>query len=281
MVELSVVVPVYNEAVDLWDTTSSLAVHLDVVVGSGNWQYVLVDNGSGDESPAVIARIRERWPSSIGVRLPKPDYGMALAEGFARAEGDWAYLINVDFWDAPFLNWCWRYRGLYDLVLGSKRADASLNRQQWYRRLLSWGLNSILQAVFGFVGTDTHGQKFFSLPAMRPILAETKMRRGQYDTEFSLRAMRRGLWIAEIPVPLVELRPPRNLMLGKIFRNLVDITRLLRYMRDIPANRPIRYHRYARDDIEQAESTQARLLLAMSRRVPAEAIGSRQAEKIA
>jgi glycosyltransferase involved in cell wall biosynthesis len=266
MVELSVVVPIYNEAGELWQMATDLAERLDRIVGSGAWQFVLVDNGSADASPQIIDRIVKTWPTSIARHLAKPDYGMALADGLTRAEGDWAYLVNVDFWDEAFLNWCWRYRGPYDLVLGSKRADASLNQQQSYRRLLSWGLNTILQSVFGFVGTDTHGQKFLSLASMRPILAETRMRRGQYDTEFSLRAMRTGLWIAEVPVPLVELRPPRNLMLGKIFRNLVDIVRLRRIMRLIPANRPVRYHRFARHDVECEDNTHARFLLALTQR---------------
>ena len=77
------------------------------------------------------------------------------------AAGQWAFVINVDFWDVPFMRWCFKTRGVYDMVMGSKRADHSLNHQPNYRRFLSWGLNSILQTVFGFVGSDTHGINLF------------------------------------------------------------------------------------------------------------------------
>lgn len=261
MIDLSVIVPIHNEGRDLWSMASSLAPHLDRIVGGGRWQFVLVDNGSYDDSPQVVERIIAAWPTTIGTRLPRPDYGEALARGLTSAEGNWAFVVNVDFWDEIFLGWCWRYRTVYDLVLGSKRADPSLNHQHKYRRLLSWGLNSILQFAFGFVGTDTHGQKFLSLSAIRPIVAQCVMRRGQFDTELTLRAMRQGLWLAEVPVPIRELRPPRNLMLKKIYKNLYDIIRLKRVIRLVPPNRPIRYHRWAREDIEREASSPAQVLL--------------------
>jgi len=257
MIELSIIVPVFNEGIDLWPMAEGLATHLDRIAGAGNWQFVLADNGSSDSSPEIIERIKAGWPTAIGLKMSKPDYGEALAQALMAAEGSWAYVINVDFWDPVFLGWCWRSRTIYDLVLGSKRADPALNHQHSYRRLLSWGLNSILQFAFGFVGSDTHGQKFLSLPALRPLIALSVLRRGQFDTELTLRTMRQGLWIAEVPVPIHELRPPRNLMFKKIYRNIYDIIRLSRVMRLVPANRPIRYHRWAREDIEEGEALTA------------------------
>jgi glycosyltransferase involved in cell wall biosynthesis len=252
MIELSVIVPIRNEQADLWRSMSELATHLDRIIGAGAWQLVLVDNGSNDQSAEIISRIIESWPASIRLYVPKPDYGETLAQGLGNAQGKWVYVINVDFWDEVFLAWCWHCRGAYDLVLGSKSADPSLNKQHFYRRLLTWGLNALLQFLCGVVTTDTHGQKFFNLAALRPILAECVMRRGQYDTEFTLRAMRRGLWVAEVPVPIVEVRAPRNLMLRKIALNIMDMFTLRRVMRDLPHESPLRYHRWAREDLEGA-----------------------------
>lgn len=225
-VHLSVVVPIYNEQDILMGMAEQLAPHFDRIAGSGRWQFVLVDNGSRDHSPEICHAIVDRWPASIKVQLDAPDYGEALYQGLMQATGPWAFIINVDFWDVPFMRWCFETRGVYDLVMGSKRADEALNQQDNYRRLLSWGLNTILQTVFGFVGSDTHGQKFIYLPALRPIFLQCVMRRGQFDTEFTLRASRARCWLAEVPVPIVEFRKARNLMLHKIIRNLVDIRRL-------------------------------------------------------
>ena len=76
------------------------------------------------------------------------------------------------------------------------------------------------------------------------------MERGQFDTELTMRALRGGLWVAEVPVPIVQIRKPRNLMLGKIYRNFVDLLRLRRAMRNVGSVRT-RYHRWAREDMEQ------------------------------
>src|SRR5215475_9825691 len=222
-VHLSVVVPVYNEEGILAEMMAQLATHLDEIAGAARWQFVLVDNGSTDRSSAICDGIVARWPSSVKVQLRHPNYGEALYQGLMQATGPWAFIINVDFWDVQFMRWCFRTRGVYDLVMGSKRADMALNKQTKYRKLLSWGLNVILQAVFGFVGSDTHGLKFLYLPALRPIFRKCVMRRGQFDTEFTLRALRGQLWLAEVPVPISDNRPPRNLMLAKILRNFVDI----------------------------------------------------------
>ena len=264
--QLSVIVPVYNEAEHLWDMAIALGAHLDRIVGAGQWQYVLIENGSTDHTQHAVDRIVQSWPHTIARNLPKPDYGEAYFQGLMAAEGEWAYVINVDFWDEVMLEWCWRHRGLYDLVVGSKRSDISLNKQGRYRKILSWGLNSILQLIFGFVGSDTHGQKFFKLAALRPIIGQCLLRRGQFDTELTLRAMRSGLWLAEVPVPIVEKRGPRNFMIVKICRNLVDIVRLRSVVQRIPQKGPIRYHRWAREDMLERMSIQAKVFLETAER---------------
>src|SRR5262249_54151639 len=189
----------------------------------------------------------------------------ALDKGLMCVTAPWAFVINVDFWDVSFMRWCFTTRGVYDLVVGSKRADMALNRQKKYRRTLSWGLNTILQAVFGFVGSDTHGQKFIYLPVLRPIFRQCVMRRGQFAADSPLRAPRARLWLAEVPVPIVELRKARNLMLQKIGRNVVDILHLRRVMRKIPVEAASRYHRWSREDVEQIHSPQTALIIEMGR----------------
>ena len=264
-VRASVIVPIYNEEALLLAMAEQLGPQLDELIGCGRWQFVLVDNGSRDNSYEICSEIVRLWPSTVVVRLPVPNYGEALYRGLTLSSGPWAFIINVDFWDFPFMRWCFRTRGVYDLVIGSKRADYAINQQHKYRKLLSWGLNTILQAVFGFVGSDTHGQKFLNLALMRPIFDECRMRRGQFDTEFTLRALRSQLWIAEVPVPIAEHRAARNLMVQKIIRNLVDIFRLRSVMRGVPVKAAARYHRWSREDVEQLDGAHTALLIEMGR----------------
>lgn len=248
-VELSVIVPIFNESVDLWPMAEKLSLHLDNVIGNYKWQYVLVDNGSKDDTPKIVKQICETWTHSLPIVLPKPNYGEALKSGLLSALGKWAYIVNVDFWDPIFIAWGWKHRDKYDLILGSKRCDPSLNQQSRYRRTLTWGLNTLLQFAFGFVGTDTHGQKLLKLDTMIPLIEKCLMKRGQFDTEFTLRAIRKGLWIAEVPVPIIEHRTQRNWMFKKISQNFIDIFKLKAVMRNVNCKNGIRYHRWAREDM--------------------------------
>jgi glycosyltransferase involved in cell wall biosynthesis len=247
---LSVIVPVYNEEDHLWAMAEALGQTLDRVIGPSRWQFVLIDNGSIDGSPKVLDAIVATWPTSRVLTLDRPNYGTALKVGLQAADAPFAYVINVDFWDPLFLRWSWLNRQHYDLILGSKRADPTLNKLPVYRKFLSAGLNMLFQVFFDFVGRDTHGQKLIRLAAVRDIIPRCVMERGQFDTELTMRALRGGLWVAEVPVPIVQARSPRNLMLAKIYRNFVDLLRLRRALWDVKSVRT-RYHRWAREDMEE------------------------------
>jgi glycosyltransferase involved in cell wall biosynthesis len=249
-VELSVIVPIYNEQEQLWSMAESLGQTLDRVIGPSCWQFVLVNNGSSDNTCKVLDAVVASWPNSRVLTLDLPNYGTALRVGLQASEASFAYIINVDFWDPLFLRWSWANREQYDLILGSKRADPTLNKLPTYRKFLSAGLNLIFQVFFDFVGRDTHGQKLIRLAAVRDILPHCIMERGQFDTELTMRALRGGLWVAEVPVPIAQARGPRNFMLVKIYRNVVDLWRLRRVMRGVPSLRT-RYHRWAREDMEE------------------------------
>ena len=158
-------------------------------------------------------------------------------------------LMNVDhLWDSPFFEWAWRNRHCYDLILGSKRADPTLNRQDQYRRVLSAGLNALLIYLFDFVGADSHGMKLMRASAMRPLAERCVMRRGQFDTELTLRALRGGYWVAEAPVPYVEKRSPRNFMVKKIGQNIINLFQFYHVMKSVPYVGTIRYRRACREE---------------------------------
>lgn len=246
---LSVVVPVFNEEKILLDNLSRYAHALDRIVGACRWQFVLVDNGSTDGTPEVIRRIQAMWPLTQPLTSPEPNYGLALRTGLNKVTTRYAHLIDVEQWDVPFLSWAWKHRDRYDLFIASKRSDPSLNQQPLYRYLLSWGLNALLQLLFDFTGTETHGPKLMQMSNMQPIIAVSTSDRGQYDTEIVLRSVRSALRVVEVPTPHVEVRPPRAVILKKVAWNVVALLRLWRKLRHIPWAGEMRYHRFAREDV--------------------------------
>ena len=246
---VSIIIPLYNEEQIIEENLETLAASFDGIVGAGNWLFILVDNGSIDGTSAKVKAAIDRWPLSRALNLPEPNYGAALRTGLTSATTRWAYLLDIEQWDLPFLAWSWANRDKYDLFLGSKRSDPTLNFQAPYRKFLSCCLNGLLQTLFEFSGTDTHGPKLIDRSSLESIAQACCLDRGQYDTELVLRAVRAQKRIIEIPVAYRESRPHRNLMIKKIIWNLFALRRLVGVMREVPYEGTIRFHRLTREDI--------------------------------
>lgn len=246
---ISIVIPVFNEQNILTENLENLARHFDNLVGPGNWYFILVDNGSTDRTPELIKAALNRWPPSRVVQLNEPNYGAALKAGLRSTTTKWVYMFDVEQWDVPFMTWAWANRNLYDVFIASKRADPTINFQRPYRRLLSAGLNGVLQLLFDFSGTDTHGSKLLNRESLEPIIEICQLDRGQFDTEMVLRAARGRKRIVEVPVEYRESRPHRNLMLKKIVWNLIALRRLQRAMKNVPFEGYVQHYRFTREDV--------------------------------
>ena len=66
----------------------------------------------------------------------------------------------------------------------------------------------MLRVSLGFRGTDTHGLKAFRRIALLDIVADCLVDRDVFASEFVIRADRGRVRINEIPVRVVEKRPP-------------------------------------------------------------------------
>jgi glycosyltransferase involved in cell wall biosynthesis len=246
---ISTVIPLFNEEKIVAQNLESLAQFYNQLVGHGNWLFILVDNGSTDRTPELVKAAMNRWPPSRTVYHPEPNYGAALRVGLLAATTKWVFMHDVEQWDLPFMEWAWAARHNYDLLMGSKRADPTINEQKAHRRFLSAGLNGALQVIFQFSGSDTHGPKLLNRDSLDSLIQICRLNRGQFDTELVLRAIRAGKRVAEAPIEYRETRPQRNLMIKKIVWNLLALRRLRLAMRDVPFEAYVRYHRFTREDV--------------------------------
>jgi len=145
-VDLTVVIPVYNEAGNLKELLSELASVLRTVGHS--YEIVAVDDGSTDGSYEVLLRLRSTEPHLRIVRLRR-NFGQtaALAAGFDFARGELIVTLDADLQndpaDIPMLLEALADEGA-DLVAGWRwvRRDPLLTR-----RLPSWVANWIISWV--------------------------------------------------------------------------------------------------------------------------------------
>lgn len=223
------IIPVYNESEILHREVTELSGFLD---GLGiDYEIILVENGSRDNTLEILNELKDGNANVDGYSLEVADYGEALKSGMKRTPHERNFLLNIDWWDPHFIEDGLRELENHDLVIGSKRLNDSLDNRSPYRKLLSWGLNTLLNVLVGFSGTETHGLKAFRKSALDDIVESCRMSRGMFDTEIVIRAEKEGLRMVELPVELSEDRPPRNWMIKKIAQNLYDIWWLMFFIR--------------------------------------------------
>jgi len=98
--DISVVVPLYNEAESLPELEQWIA---RVMAEHGfSYEIIFVNDGSTDESWSVIKRLQEANPAVKGVAFRR-NYGKspALNTGFRRAKGDVVITMDADLQDSP------------------------------------------------------------------------------------------------------------------------------------------------------------------------------------
>lgn len=98
--DISVIVPLYNEA----ESLPELTAWIERVMAANKFSYEIwfINDGSTDNSWQVIESMREKNPCIKGVKFRR-NYGKspALYTGFLRAEGDVVITMDADLQDSP------------------------------------------------------------------------------------------------------------------------------------------------------------------------------------
>jgi dolichol-phosphate mannosyltransferase len=151
-VELSVVVPVYNEEENLPELSSRLGSLLDSHPG----EAVLVDDGSRDATAAILDELAVDDPRFRVIHLSR-NFGQqaALAAGLRYSRGQAVVVMDADLQDPPELvpQLIARWREGYQVVY-ARRTGRELEGPA--KRLLAWGYYRILNRLVGLdLPTDT------------------------------------------------------------------------------------------------------------------------------
>lgn len=226
--ELSVVVPVYNEAGFIAPALSRL---IDVVDETGiDYEILVMENGSTDRT----AEIAKEVGAGRGVRvvsLSTPDYGAAMREGFLRTTGTWVVNFDIDYFSGAFLSHVIDQPESVDLIIGSKRDPESEDKRPLLRRLATLVFNLMLKTILGSRVSDTHGMKGFRralVDAQAPLVVSTG---DLFDTELVIRAERADARIVEVPVRVEELRDSRSSLIKRVPGTVAGLFRIRRSLR--------------------------------------------------
>jgi len=198
---LSVVLACYNEEEVL---AASFAEIHEVLEDVGRpYEIVLVDDVSRDRTREIIREMAAAHPA-VPIQVILHDVnrgrGATVTDGFRAARGEIVGYLDVD------LEVHARY--IPSLVRAiEKGADVATVRRIYAfqlrsldRYVMSRGYSYLVRRMLGTSLHDTEtGYKFFRREALMPVVDEVRDPGWFWDTEFMIRAERRGLRVAEVP----------------------------------------------------------------------------------
>ncbi|MGD0675280.1 MAG: glycosyltransferase [Polyangiaceae bacterium] len=210
---ISIVIPIYNEQAILHASIVDLRERLRPL----GWSYeiILAENGSKDRTVDIGHELAEKYADANDgqvkiISLGEPNYGKALKQGILLARGDLVLCDEIDLCDTNFHRRAVEIleTGAADLVIGSKLAVGAADERPLVRHAASVAYSTLLKVLLGFRGTDTHGLKAFRRLALLDVVRACLVDKDVFASEFVIRADRGGIVIQEVPVHIIEKRPP-------------------------------------------------------------------------
>lgn len=196
MIDLSLILPCYNEAGLFTDSVRRIRETLDA--SRLSYEIIFVDDHSADNTPALIKKTGLRAVfHSINMGR-----GKTVTDGIKAAKGTVVGYIDIDCEVSPVY-----IPEMVTLIL-QKKADVVIGKRFYrtspssiFREVLSRGYQWLSDKMIGTGGLDTEtGYKFFARRKIVPILSKTEHPGWFWDTEIMVFAKRAGLKIIEVPV---------------------------------------------------------------------------------
>ncbi len=225
--DLSVVIPAYNEQERIVPTIGAFAAHL-----SGTdlaWELIVSDDGSTDATRDLVellghanVRVLEA-PANAGK-------GAAVRRGLAEAKGRMVLFSDADnatpAAELDRLIECLEAGA--DVAIGSRAADgAEVENRSFVRRTLTGGLRWVVRMGLGIGVRDTQcGFKLFTSPAARRIAAAQTIDGFSFDLEVLHLAERFGYEIDEVAVRWFDAPGSKVDTRKEIGRFLTSIARI-------------------------------------------------------
>jgi glycosyltransferase involved in cell wall biosynthesis len=228
---ITIVIPVYNEQGILHSAVVDLRERLKPF--GWNYEIILAENGSKDRTIEIGQDLASKYgdPSDGQVKIismGEPNYGKALKQGILLARGELVICDEIDLCDTDFHRRAIDIleTGGADMVIGSKLAVGSEDDRPMLRHAASIAYSGMLRALLGFRGTDTHGLKAFRRLALLDIVRACLVDKDVFASEFVIRADRGGVKVKEIPVRVMEKRPPSINLFKRVPNVLKSVAKL-------------------------------------------------------
>jgi glycosyltransferase involved in cell wall biosynthesis len=223
--DVAIIIPIYNEEGILHSAVVDLRERL--IPMSFSYEIILAENGSTDGTVALAQKLSEKYPEVRFITAGAPDYGKALRAGILSTRAEFVMCDEIDLCDTDFHERALsELKSGCDLVIGSKLIAGAQDERPMLRHAASIAYTGLLRVLLGFRGTDTHGLKAFRRSALLPIVNACLVNKDVFASELVIRAYRANLTVTEIPVRVMEKRPPSINLFKRVPNVLKSVAKL-------------------------------------------------------
>lgn len=230
VVDLDLVIPVYNEQRDLAPCIERLVAHLATMPVTT--RITIADNASTDGTWPLALALAARYPPVEAVHLPQKGRGRALRRTWAASDARVLAYMDVDLSTdldallplvAPLLS------GHSDVAIGTRLGRGSRVVRGPRREFISRSYNLLLRAALRVRFSDAQcGFKAIRADRAADLLPLVEDNEWFFDTELLTLAERAGMRIHEVPVDWIDDPDSRVDILATATADLRGIARLVR-----------------------------------------------------
>lgn len=200
--DLSIVVPAFNEARRLPDSLRAIVGYLGTTTLS--WEVRVIDDGSGDGTSDVVTAAASREPRIVLQREPHRGKGGAVRAGMLATSARRRFLCDADLSMpiAELARFLERVPARADVAIGSREGDGARRLGEPARRhSMGRAFNGLVRSVLLPEFQDTQcGFKLFSADAARAIFERATIDGWAFDVEALYLAHRLGLRVDVVPI---------------------------------------------------------------------------------
>lgn len=226
-IELSVVMPVYNEEDALPDVLGEAVASLRSA--GFRCEILVVDDASKDRSLQILQRFERDNPDLVRVLKHEVNRGIvgACQTLYDNARGDYVFIIGSDGqWKTAEALRMMALRDRFDLIVGRRVAK----QYDWRRKFVSGAFNALPRLLFGVQTHDAGSIKLFR----RDVLDLPAVSKGPFrEAERIVRASDAGLRIGSIDVEHFNRNGgvASGARIGLIWESLLDLGRCFWHLR--------------------------------------------------
>jgi len=207
---ITIIFPVLNERLRLESGITRTVEYLKEI-GFSDYEILIVDNGSEDETPQIAAKLCERYGGVSYERIAVRGVGAAFRRGVELSRGQIVGYMDIDLsTNIKHLGEAiqiFEERPEIAYLNGSRFArESDTKGRKWYRKITSQGLLILLKGFLGMKSTDAIcGFTFVRRETALSLVKGCSQDNGWfYMIEFLLRAEKRGVNILDYPVEWQE-----------------------------------------------------------------------------